>query len=59
MAVESRMMRLKLSVSSRAVMAGMTSAAAINVTPRICSAAISVAASSNAKSVSIQGVRTP
>ncbi len=52
-------MRSKLSVSSRAVMAGMTSAAAISVTPSTCMDAMMAAASASAKSVSIHCVRTP
>ncbi len=52
-------MRLKLSVSKRAVIAGMTSAAAINVTPRICIEAINAAANAREKSVSTHSVLTP
>ena len=53
------LLRLKLSVSKRAVMAGMTSAAAMSVTPSICMEAMRAAASASEKNVSTHSVRTP
>ena len=52
-------MRLKLSVSKREAIAGITSAAAISVTPKICIEAIKAAASAREKSVSTHAVLTP
>ena len=59
MPVDSRTMRLKLLVSSRAVMGGMTIAAAIIVTPNTCIDTTMVAASIRENPVSTQPVGTP
>ena len=50
---------LKLSVSRRATIAGITIAAAISVTPMTCIEAMIVPASISEKTVSVRPVRTP